>query len=495
MSRDAVPGDSIARNSAFALATQLTTAAFTAALTLYLARALGPDEFGVFSLAVGIGAVVLLPADFGITQSAARFLAERRGNRAEASEVLRTATRLKLLVSGSVCAALFLLAGPIAAGFDEAGLDWAIRGIAIAIFGQSLMLMYVYAGNALRRTSLNFRVVLTESALELGASVALVAAGAGAAGATFGRAGAYLVGAGIGALLLMRLVGRRRAGARRLPVKHIAGYAGALLIVDGAYALFSQLDVILIGAIMSATAAGLFQAPLRLVTFLHYPGLALAAGVAPRLAREGGAEPDIEPFITALRYLLVVQALLTAVAVVWAEPIVDILLGPKYAESAEVLRALGPFIFLSGIAPVISLGVNYLGEARRRVPIAIAAVAINAAIDVALIPEIGIVAGAIGTDVAYAVYVPAHFWVARRIVALPLRPLGVTLARTLAAGGAAAGVLALFGTSPGMSPLELVGGGLAALAVYAAVLFALRELTGAELRQARALLRRGRGSP
>jgi O-antigen/teichoic acid export membrane protein len=298
------------------------------------------------------------------------------------------------------------------------------------------------------------------------------------------------VGGALGAFLLLRLVGPRRPGARRLPVKHIAGYAGALLIVDGAFALFSQLDVLLIGAIMSATAAGLFQAPLRLVTFLHYPGLALAAGVAPRLARREGAEPEVDPFVRALRYLLMVQALLTAVAVVWAEPIVEILLGPKYAESAEVLRALGPFIFLAGIAPVISLGVNYLGEARRRVPIAIAAVAINAGIDVALIPEIGIVAGAIGTDVAFALYVPAHFWVARRIIDLPLKGLGVTLVRTLLAGGAAAGVLALFGTSADLSALEIVGGGLAALAIYPAVLLALRELTGAELRQARELLTR-----
>lgn len=494
MSRDAVPGDSIARNSAFALATQLTTAALTAGLTLYLARALGPADFGVFAIALGIGIVALLPADFGISGSAARFLAERRDNRASTAEVLRTATRLKLAVAGTLCGALFVLAGPIADAYDQSGLAWAIRGMALAVFGQSLMLLYNSAGNALRRTSLNFRVVLTESTVEVGASVALVAGGAGAAGAAFGRAIGYAVGAAIGALLLFRLVGRRGPGGERLPVRRIAGYAGALLIVDGAFALFSQIDVLLIGAIMTATAAGLFQAPLRLVTFLHYPGLALSAGVAPRLAREGGREPEIEPFLQALRYLFAVQALLTAVAVVWAEPIVDLLLGPEYAESAEVLRALGPFIFLSGIAPVISLGVNYLGEARRRVPIAIGTLALNAGIDVALIPEIGIVAGAIGTDVAYAVYVPAHFWICRRLVDLPLRPLLITLVRALLAGGAAAGVLALFGTSAAVSVLELVLGGLAALAAWLVALVALRELTATDLDRARDLLSRRHAS-
>ena len=40
----------IARNTALGLASQATTALFTAALTLYLVRALGPDSYGVFAL-------------------------------------------------------------------------------------------------------------------------------------------------------------------------------------------------------------------------------------------------------------------------------------------------------------------------------------------------------------------------------------------------------------------------------------------------------------
>jgi heme-degrading monooxygenase HmoA len=72
-------------------------------------------------------------------------------------------------------------------------------------------------------------------------------------------------------------------------------------------------------------------------------------------------------------------------------------LGPGYEESADVLRALTPYVFLAGLAPLVSLAVNFLGEARRRIPIALGAVAVNVAIDVTLIPRIGIVAGAIGT--------------------------------------------------------------------------------------------------
>ena len=65
---------------------------------------------------------------------------------------------------------------------------------------------------------------------------------------------------------------------------------------------------------------------------------------------------------------------------------------------------------------------NYLGAARKRVPLAVVALAVNAIIDIILIPKIGIVAGAIGTDVAYAIWVPAHLLILRQLIGLPLGP-------------------------------------------------------------------------
>ena len=77
---------------------------------------------------------------------------------------------------------------------------------------------------------------------------------------------------------------------------------------------------------------------------------------------------------------------------------------------------------LGAISPLLAGAVNYLGAARRRVPIAIAAVLVNAAIDVALLEEIGIIAGAIGTDVAYTLYVGAHLWLLHQLVGMRLMP-------------------------------------------------------------------------
>jgi tellurite resistance protein TehA-like permease len=145
---------------------------------------------------------------------------------------------------------------------------------------------------------------------------------------------------------------------------------------------------------------------------------------------------------------------------------------------------------LSGIGPILAVSVNFLGEARRRVPIAVAAIALNVAIDVALLREIGVVAGAIGTGCGYFVYVAGHAVICHRLVDLQPLAMARTLGRSAAAATAMAGLLAAIGTSE-VTVVAMVAGGVAGLVAYVAVLVVTRELSRADLAMARTLLRRG----
>lgn len=489
-----VPVEGIARNTVFALAVHLTSAVFTAALTLFLARALSPDGYGLFALAFGIAALATLPSDFGISASAARFIAEHRGDRSAVAAVLADALKLKLLIAGAVSVALVALAGPIASAYGAPDLRWPLRGIALAVFGQSLMLLFGGAFVAQGRTSRNLKLVLGESAVEFSASVALVLLGGGAAGAAFGRAVGYTFGAVLGLLMLTRMLRGTRGNATAAhagSMRRIAGYAGALALVDWVYTSLSYVDILIIGALLDSAAVGIFHAPLRLIAVPLYVGLAVASGVAPRLARHATERPSVQAFVVAVRLLIVFQAAVTVVLLVWAEPLVELLLGSDYRESADVLRALAPFVFLAGLAPLVSLAANYLGAARSRVPIAVAALIVNAGLDLVLIPEYGVVGAAVATSAGFAIYVPAHFWVCRRFVDLPLRPIFATLARSGLAGVALAGALLAAGTSE-LSASEWVLGAVGGSLAFAALLVATRELTAADVRSAWALAGGGR---
>jgi lipopolysaccharide exporter len=479
--------DSITRNAAFAVGVKLTGIVFTAVLVVFLTRYLGPTEYGVFALAMSVGGLVLIPSDLGISASTSRFIAERRDDPDAVAEVIADGLRLKAIVGAVFSLALVALADPIASAYDTPELAWPLRLLAIAVFGQSMLLLCDAIFEALGRISVFLRVVLAESAIEAGASIAIVLFGTGAAGAMAGRAAAYAFAAGYGLVLVARTV-RRSIRPRREGHGHarrIAVYGSALLVVDSAFALFSQIGVLLIGALLTVSAVGLFEASFRLAGMLGFVGLPVRSAVAPRLAR-GEQGPDRDSFERALRYLLLFQGVVLAPMVVWAEPLTRIVLGTAYLESAETLRALAPFALLLGISPLLAGAVNYLGAARRRIPIAIAAVVVNAAIDVALLEEWGIVAAAVGMDVAYAIYVGAHLRICRELVGLRLRPLAAALAGSLAAAGAMALVLLPFGTSEVAIPLVLLGGALG-VAVYVLGLLLTRQVSRAELA---ALLRR-----
>ena len=164
-------------------------------------------------------------------------------------------------------------------------LEWPLRLVALAVFGQSLLQLYDQIFEAHRRVAVYLRIAAAESAIETVSSIALVLAGLRRDrrdGRSRGR---------------VCVRGRPGAGAARGQARHpsqpangggnvrrLVGYGSALLVIDGAFVLFHRIDVLLIGAILSVDAVGQFEAPLRLMALLSYVGAAVASGVAPRLA-------------------------------------------------------------------------------------------------------------------------------------------------------------------------------------------------------------------
>ena len=511
--RDATPGESgeeragvtgapapgIGRNTIFAFLAQVTTGVFTTVLTLYLLRALGSDGYGILALALGIGALGGVVAT-AVSQSAARFLAERRDDVRAVPGLLRDALTLHGLVGGVLAVVLFGAASPIAAAYGEPELTWPLRAVALAMFVQTVFSFYTTALGALARVATRLRLIFFESLAETISSIAFVALGAGVVGAVLGRAAGYGLGVALAIVVLVRMYGRSAIAlpdVNRGRALEIARYGVPLLVINGAYEAYAQANVLIIGALLGTTAVGLFAAPLMLTVPLRYLGQSLAVSVAPRQVGRGREPGSVRAFQTSLRWMIVYQAALLAPLIVWADPVVELLFGADYEESADVLRGLAPYIFLAGLSPLISNTVTYLGQAARRIPIVIAALAINVVLNLVLLPWIGVVGAAIATSVSYAVYVPAHFRICHQELVFGLRPLVLTLARAAAAAAGMGAVLLAFGTGS-LSLVEWLAGGSLGVIAYCAILVLTRELRIQELRRgaaaAAASFRRARRS-
>jgi len=466
----------------FAFVAQLTTAVFTAGVTLYLVRALGPESFGELALVLSVGGISLVVADAAIAQSTGRYAAVAAdGDPERIAAIVSAGLRLKLALSLGAAVVLVTLADPIARAYGEPAMAWSLRLIALSVVTESVMLLWLVAFQALRRLSINVRLYLVESLAEAAAIVTLVTLGFGVAGAVLGRGLGYTVGAIAGAVLLTRMLGRRLSLRGDKPNRRqIATYARPLFVSTSIYSTYSQVDVQLIGALLNRSLVGIYAAPMRIIILLGYPGQALAGAVSPRMS---GPDPEVGAFNSALRWLLIYQTMLMAPVILWAEPICVVLLGADYRESGVVLAAMAPFLFLNGMSALISTTVNYLGHARRRIPIVMLSLVINVVLDLILLPTIGVVGAAIGTSVSYLVYVPLHLRICRESFDVPLRPLATTLGRATLGTVAFGAILLAVGAGPGdPSVVRMLLAGTGGVVAYVIVLVATRELTGADAR-------------
>jgi O-antigen/teichoic acid export membrane protein len=163
-------------------------------------------------------------------------------------------------------------------------------------------------------------------------------------------------------------------------------------------------------------------------------------------------------------------------------------LGPGYEESAELLRQLTPYVFAAGLSALVASALNYLGEARRRLPIAVGDLLLTAGLTAGGLALFDLSGAAYAADVVSVLYVAIHVWLIHRLVGLPMGALGLTLLRTLLAAAAAAGVLLAYGTSS-LEVWEWLVGGAGALAAYFGVLLVTGELGLDDLAEARSLLK------
>lgn len=462
--------------------TQIAGVVFSGGLTLYLVRALGASGYGLYALTASIGGLVLFPAGLGLPAAVGRYLADHRAEVRHVRAIFLLGLKLQIpaaLISGVLLAAL---SGPLASGFGHARLEWPLRWMGLVIVMQATFSFVTSVCASLRQSSISLRMALTESVLETTTAIALVVAGTGVAGAILGRAVGYSVGVSAGVYMTARLFGGLRDASplpKEVTARTIASYAGATFLVDIGFAAFAQLDVLFVGALLGTADVGSFGAVIRVLTVLGYLGVAVASGVAPRLSL--GGIPDTRAFNQGIRFLIVTQGLVIGPLVVWSHPITTLLLGGGYRHAPQILQLLAVQYFVGAPAALITLAVTYLGAARRRVPIMAGTLVLGLIATYVLIRTVGVLGAAIADDVVQVAYVAANLWICSRLIAVDIRSLGLSMVRTLLAGGAAALILLAFGTDH-LSAWRWVAGGAAAIAGFGAVLVLTREVPIEELR-------------
>lgn len=371
-----------------------------------ITRYLGPSTFGTYTFVAAYVSLLFVVTDLGSQSIAVRDMARRP---AEATAIAGQLLTLKLGMAAAtfVCAVIVALFVPLAP-FRATGAIPAVALAAIAVFAVPL----TATGGAVFQTRLRMTVPAAADALSRVVTVALVAAIVvatrnGAASAAT-RLALVMAAGSLGPLAgaVLTFAGARRiADLRPRYDRDLMGPlvrdAVPLAIVFVLGIIHYRVDVLVLTLMRGMTDVGEYGVATKLLD-VTLAGAAVFMGLAfPVLSRRLGEDRALlqRAFEKTFDFMLIL-GLGAAVFVAGLAPlIVRVLAGSHFRGAAVPLAVIAWAIPISFVNSVFAHMVVAANLQRLAVPVSLAAIALNVALNVALIPHLGPTAPALVTDI------------------------------------------------------------------------------------------------
>lgn len=315
---------------------------------VWVARYLGPEQFGLFNYAAAIVALFTAIASLGLNSIVVRDLVK---NPEEANSTLGTAFLLQLIGAGLALSSAAIAVSIMRPGDETAGIIVAIFGFAM-VFKATDVIRYwfesrvqskytVWVENAAFLVSSATKVALIISAAPLIAFVWIVLAEAALV--------AFL-------LLAVFIQQGNKLGAWKYQyerAKSLLRDSWPLVLSGIAVMLYMRIDQIMLGQLMDDEAVGVYSAAVRISEVCYFIPLTIVASVFPSIIEARKKNRELyQQHLKRLFELMVILALALALPISFmSEWIMAILYGQGFSDSAQVLLIhvwTGLFVF-SGV--------------------------------------------------------------------------------------------------------------------------------------------------
>jgi O-antigen/teichoic acid export membrane protein len=390
---------------------------------LGFARWMGVEEYGSFSFAFGWIQVLAILCALGLTTGTLRFIPEYLSNREWGllRGMVRRSSQVTLAagVGIALLGTLVLLALPVGEGRRQTLLlgMWLVPLLGLG----NLKLEITRATREVGRAYFPMRIVLPAVAALLGFLAQSGARSLSAAQGLYALSGALIL-----TLLLQETLLRQALpvdGRRARPVfrtRYWLSESFPLLLIAGFVILLNQTDILMVGALAGDQEVGLYAGAAvtaRWVSFMLLSANAVAAPMIAGLhAQDDG--PGLQALVTRVaRWTFWPSLLLAAGFILGAGPILR-LFGGEFAVArwALVILVLGQLVNAS-MGPVGHL-MNLTGHGRDSARVYGTAAVVNIALNLLLIPPLGMEGAALATATSVALWNVWLFVLVRRKVGI-----------------------------------------------------------------------------
>jgi len=436
-------------------------------INILLALRLGPQGYGLFSIAMAILVWVELFVVNGVPTAMQRFIAGGKYNR---DALANLGIKWQLLYCG-VLWALFIAATPLISTMlvDKSlmTLLW-IASIDIIIYG----MYWLYTG-ILGGDQCFFAQALSIMAYALGkltAVMVLVFLNWSIIGALIGN----WIGSAIGLAIAAHFVKRIKISAKtEIPHSVIRQFITATVLYTIMLNLLLYLDIFFVKRFLSDVYVGYYNAAGTIARIPYFIFLALSFTLLPVLSRSiaAGAEKETRKRIMQImRYLVIL--LIPIIVFVWhnAEAVLRLFYSTKYLTAAPVLPILTLALSLFTIFSIMTTILNADGRPGMSLRISAFVALVDASCNVVLVPRYGMVGAALATGIAgFLGVVIGSYYVYRRFASFAR---AVTLLRVTVAAASALFLVA----SWQVTSVDVIPKAFVFSAIYFAILILSREV-------------------
>ena len=365
----------------------------------WIARYLGPEQYGLVSYIVAFVGVFSFLASLGIDGIISRELVSQPE---KSSVLLGTAFRLRL-IGGAIAAGLASLAA-IFWGGSQRDISFLIALYSFTFLLQSPLVINIYFYSqvkARQAIKAQLAAVLLSSILK----VVMILTGHGIIWLLYIYTADY-VWQGLFLLYLYRRQGGQVSAWRfdRALAASVWRDSWPLMISAAAVAVYLRIDQVLLGRLMNEAAVGIYSAGVKLSEVFYFVPGVICVSLFPAIVNGRKAGPAAYRHRLRNFYLLLglLGVMIAATVSLLAKNIIGFVFGSAYQAAAPVLA----LYTWSSVGLFLGTGVTHQLMAENRVKevmaINSAAMAINIALNLYLIPRLGLSGAALASLISYS---------------------------------------------------------------------------------------------
>lgn len=398
----------MARGSGLNLAGLTFTQGATFTISLVLARLLGTSDLGIYAQAYAILSLLQMVAMGGLHTGTMRFVSMHRaaaGNTGAVRGTIYLGLGTALATSMVLGLALHFAAPWLAdSAFNEPRLALPLSYVALTLPAATFAGVALGATQGFRtmRASAGIGLIL-EPALRLGLTIALLALGRGLSGTMEALVVSNLIAAALAARYLRRLTGSG-GPAPVYEVRRLYNFSSVSWLGSLANSGLAWMDTIILGLYLPSAQVGVYSVATRLVVFASLIQTAINTSLGPRIAdlyqrREHVALERAYRAAASWTVRLALPAF--ALLAIFPRELLSIF-GPEFAVAAAVTIVLALGKLIDAVTGPCALMLNMSGRPLLNTINNLLVLVLNGALNVLLIPRIGLMGAAVAWTISLA---------------------------------------------------------------------------------------------